>query len=108
MSINKIENRINTQNINSIQNNNDFVEYIDCEMNGFSYKETAENGKRSFFNYFISLIKAKHWIIFYFYSNIGFNPLIIKIFLFSFSFPLYYTINTLFFDDSSIKFIFIT
>ena len=101
VSINKLVNAVNIQNINSIQINDDNSKYIDCELNEFSYKEAAEKDKRSFLEYYISLIKTKHWLIFSFYSNADYNPMIIKICLLSFSFALYYTINSLFFDDST-------
>ena len=99
--INKKDNRINNRNINSIQNNDDYLKYIDSEMNKFSYEVAVEKDKRSFFEYFISIIKTKHLLIYCFYSNIDYNPRIIKICLFSFSFALYYTINTLFFNDET-------
>ena len=68
-------------------------------MNECSYKEAVENDKRSFFEYFVSLLKTKYWLVFCFYSNTDYNHITIKLSLFVFSFALYYTINTLFFDD---------
>ena len=104
--INKIDNNTNNQNNqnnNSIQTYDDRIKNIDYEMNDFSYKEAVDNDKRSFFEYFIFLIKTKHWLVLWFYSNTQYNPIMIKICLFTFSFALYYAINTLFFDDETMN-----
>ena len=93
---------------NSILNNkvdndiNDYsIKYIDYEINTFSYKEAVEKDKRAFFQLFISLIKTNHLLLFLFYPNEDYNSEIIKLCLFLFSFSLYYTINALFFTDST-------
>ena len=101
--INKIDNNTNNQNNNSIQIYENRIKNIDYEMNDFSYKEAVDNDKRSFFEYFIFLIKTKHWLVLWFYSNTIYNPIMIKICLFTFSFALYYAINTLFFDDATMN-----
>jgi len=101
--INKIDNDTNNKKNNSIQTYNDIIQNIDCEMNDFSYKEAVDNDKRSLFEYFISLIKTKHWLVLWFYYNTHYNPIMIKICLFIFSFALYYAINTLFFDDATMN-----
>ena len=79
----------------------DTVNYRDCEINNFSYKEAVKKDKRQIFEYFISLIKTKHILIFNFFPNFVHTPIIIKICLILFIFALYYTINTLFFNDST-------
>jgi len=57
--------------------------------------------------YYISLIKTKHILLFTFYQNNDFTPMIVKICLFLFTFALYYTINTLFFNDSTMNKIYV-
>jgi len=47
------------------------------------------------------LLKTKHPFIFTFFNNNDYNSKIIKINLFLFSFTLYFAINTLFFNDST-------
>ena len=101
--INKKDNSANIQNNDNIQTYDDRVQDIDCEMNEFSYEEAVDKDKRSFFEYFISLVKTKHCLVFCFYSNTHYNPVMIKICLFIFSFALYYAINTLFFDDATMN-----
>ena len=75
--------------------------YNDSELNSLEYKEALEIDKRTYFQYYISLIKKKQILIFTFYPNNDYNSMIIKICLFLFSFVLYYTINALFFNDST-------
>jgi len=57
--------------------------------------------KRTFCEYYCSLIKIKHILIFSFYNNNDYNIRIIKIDLFFIIFILYYMVNALFFDDNT-------
>ena len=75
--------------------------YNDTELNLLEYKEALEIDKRTYFQYYISLIKKKQLIIFTFYPTNDYNSMIIKICLLLFSFVLYYTVNALFFNDST-------
>lgn len=61
-------------------------DYIDYEINNISYKEALENDKRTYLQYYISLIKLKHILLFTFYSNHDYNSFPIKICLFFFLF----------------------
>ena len=74
---------------------------MDSEMNSFSYQEALQNDKRTFFEYYFSLIKTKHLLFFSFYPNKDYNSKIIKICLFFYSFSLFYFINALFFTDET-------
>ena len=76
--------------------------YNDSELNSLNYKRALEIDKRTYFQYYFSLLKVKHLIIFTFYTYTDYNSKIIKIWLFFFSFALYYAINALFFNDSTI------
>ena len=78
-----------------------YFNYADIEINTLSYKEALDNDKRTFLQYYISILKRKHLLIFAFYPNNDYNSMIIKICLFFFSFALFLTINTLFFNDST-------
>jgi len=77
------------------------LEYNDYELNNLEYQKALEIDKRKYFEYYISLIKRKQIIIFTFYTNDDYNSKIIKISLFLFSFSIYFTINALFFNDST-------
>ena len=73
----------------------------DYELNSLSYFNALKYDKRSYIEYYISLLKAKHLLIFTFCQNRDYNSSIIKISLFFFSFDLYYAINALFYTDST-------
>ena len=71
-------------------------------MNLFNYNQALLYDKRTFSEYYLSLLKTNHILIFTFITKDDYNSGIIKISLFFFSFSLHYTINSLFFDDSLI------
>ena len=63
--------------------------------------------KRTFIQYYFSLLKTKHIILFTFYTRNDYNSQIIKLILFLFSISLYLAINALFFNDSTMHKIYI-
>ena len=83
-----------------IKNNNLYkkvLELKDFEINSLEYKEALLLDKRSYFKYYISLLKNNHPLTFSFSPSNDYNSRIIKMFLFFFSFSLDFTVNTLFF-----------
>ena len=76
--------------------------YYDYDLNRMSYKEALQNDKRTFFDYYFSLIKTKNYIIFAFCPNKDYNSSLIKISLFLIFFSVFYFINALFFDEPTI------
>ena len=88
----------NISDNNTINSDNIF---IDSEINAFSYEEAMLNDKRTYLQYYISLVKTKHILLITFLSRNDYNSLIIKICLFLFSFSLYYFVNLLFFTDET-------
>ena len=74
------------------------LDFNDFELNTMDYINALEIDKRTYSEYYISLIKTKHPIIFTFCPKKDFNVFIIKLCLFFLSFALYYAFNTLFFD----------
>ena len=74
----------------------------DYEKNTLIYSQALIYDKRTYFQYYFSLIRTKHMIIFAFYPNNDYNSQIIKVSLFFFSFNLYYTINALFLNEGTI------
>ena len=101
------ENSINKSTFNeqSLRNtikikNEKNKKYADYEINITSYKEALEKDKRTYFEFYISLIKQKHLLFYSFNPIKDYNAYIIKICLFFFSFALYLVINTLFFNDT--------
>ena len=76
--------------------------YCDYELNTLSYEKALKKDKRSFFQYYKSLLKTKHPIIFSFFPINDYNPKLIKIALFLILFSNIYIINALFFNESTI------
>ena len=75
--------------------------YNDHELNDLEYELAKENDKRTYLQYYWSLLKKKHLILFTFLPAEDYNLLTIKISLFIISFSLYFTINGFFFTDES-------
>ena len=89
-----------TESIKKIKKDK-IYEYNDFEINSLSYNKALKKDKRTFLQCYLSLIKSKHIFIFTFFIYNDFNSSIIKICLFFFCFALYFTVNTLFFNDST-------
>ena len=77
------------------------IKYNNYELNNLSYQEALNMDKRTYIQYYISLLKQKHLLIFTFYTYDDYNSKIIKISLFFFSIALYFAVNALFFNDST-------
>ena len=74
--------------------------FNDYELNTMVYKNALIYDKRTYVEYYFSLLKTKHLIMFSFFPNNDYNSKAIKATLFFFSFALYYTVNALFFNDN--------
>ena len=106
-----IENSIinNLSNINNIITQNDkfnkeankIMEFNDSELNLLEYKNALELDKRSFFQYYKSLLKTRHLLLFAILESNDYNSMVIKFCIFIFTFSLYYSINALFYTDST-------
>ena len=81
--------------------------YNDNEKNSLSYERALKFDKRTFFQYYYSLLKIKNIFFFSFLPNNDYNSRIIKIFLFFFNFFTQLTINALYFTDDTIHKIYI-
>ena len=89
------------------KNNKNAIYYSDYEFNGLNYSEALKHDKRTYPQYYFSLLRMKYSVIFTFCSSKDYNSREIKINLFLFIFSLYFTINSLFFNDSTMHKIFI-
>ena len=98
-----------TMNNNLKNNKNQRIEdiYNDYEINSLIYKEALKLDRRTYIKYYFSLLKRKQILIFTFYISNDYNSKSIKICLLLFSFALYYTVNALFFNDSTMHKIYI-
>ena len=86
----------------------EFMKMNDYEINNLSYEDALKYDKRSFFQYYWSLLKVGHICFFAFVPNNDYNSRIIKVCLFLFSFSLYITVNALFFTDETMHNIYVS
>ena len=77
------------------------LKYNDEEINNLSYDLAINYDKRSYFIYYISLIKTKHNLINAFFNN-DYNSTIIKLDLFIIGFAIDYVVDALFYNDKTI------
>ena len=76
--------------------------FEDCELNLMSYGNALLYDKRKYCQYYMSLLLLKNPILFSFYPINDYNLKIIKINIFFLSFDIIFTINTFFFNDSTL------
>ena len=94
-SKNKIELKFNKDK------NQKFFNLNDYEIKNLEYKNAIIFDKRTYFQYYCSLLKKKQLILFTFLPTNDYNLPYIKIALFIVSFSLYFTINGFFFSDDT-------
>ena len=102
-NLNKDDNRndkdqnISTNSLSTV----DIMKMNDFEINSLSYQQALQYDKRTYSQYYWSILKIGHIILFIIFPNNDYNSMTLKICLFLFSFGLYYTINALFFTNST-------
>ena len=89
-----------SKNENNIQTQKK-LKYKEFELNLLDYNTSLIYDNRTYFQYYISLLKYNHLIVFSFFNITDYNSRIIKMFLFFFFFSIYLTVNALFFNDST-------
>ena len=96
------KNRLKTEknNIYLNQNIND-KNLNDEELNSLEYNYAIIYDKRTYFQYYWSLLKKKQLILFTFLPQNDYNILSLKLSLFLLSFSLYFTVNGFFFSDKT-------
>ena len=103
--IQNINKKLNKESNKNIKTN--YIVYNDFELNTLNYKEALKYDKRTYFQYYWSLLKIKQIIIFTFFPVKDYNSFIIKFNLFCFSFLLSYSVNALFFNEPTMHKIYI-
>ena len=88
-------------NHNNIVRIKKLLELKDFELDSLNYKDALKLDHRNYCQFYISLLKNNHPLIFSFSCFNDYNSKIIKIFLFFFSFNLDLAINALFFNDDT-------
>ena len=84
------------------------MEYVEYEINGLEYDLALQYDKRTYCQYYISLLRTKHNIIFSFFYNKDYNSRIIKIDLFFIGFTTHYTVNALFYNYETMHKIYVS
>ena len=82
------------------------IDYAECELNKIPYQEALKNDKRTYLQFYISLIKSKHILIFTFYPSKDYNSYIIKICIFFLVYSSIIFVNALFFNDTAMHIIY--
>ena len=75
--------------------------FNDQELNNLEYNLASIYDKRTYFQYYWSLLKKKQLILFTILPSNDYNLLTLKLSLFLLSFSLYFTINGFFFSDDT-------
>ena len=76
------------------------LKYNDNELNDLEYKKAYRYDKRTFCQYYLSLLFTKH-MLFQIFNKRDYNAYSIKVLLLFFNFSSCYAINTLFFNDDT-------
>ena len=87
---------------NIMEDKNIKIEFNFFEFNSLSFKDAIIYDKRTYCEYYISLIKTKHPLLFGFCPIKDYNLMMIKICLFLLFFTSIYVINFLFFNKKTI------
>ena len=95
---NRTQNNISKNNMNN---------YNDEELNTLSYESALLLDKRTYCQYYCSLLRKRHLLLFTFVKVKDYNLVSVKMSLFIISFSLYFMINTFFFTDETMNIIFI-
>jgi hypothetical protein len=75
-------------------------------MNNLSFKEALRKDKRNFIQYYTSLLKTKHSVIYIFYTK-DYNSKIIKVSIQIFNLATLISVNSLFFSDETMHKIYV-
>ena len=98
----------NSLNLRDLIKMKDVLEPNDYELNSLSYQDALVHDKRTYSQFYLSLLRTNHLLIFSFYYNKSdYNSRIIKAFLFFFFISMNFTVNALFFVDDTIHKIYI-
>ena len=95
--VQNINMHLNQNKSNKDSNTNNNEKFNDYELNTMSFDDALEFDKRTYIQYYFSLLRTKHYILFSFVPINDYNAMSIKVLLFFLSFVLYYDLNTLFF-----------
>ena len=101
-------NNTSTKNNLNKKKKSNIMNYNDSELNILEYKFALKLDKRGYFQYYNSILKTRHLLLFAIIQSNDYNSMIIKLCIFLFTFSLNYAINALFFDDSTLHVIYLS
>ena len=102
-----VKNLIKNLDLNENTKKVNLNSYMDYELNTMEYKEALEIDTRTFGQYYSSLLKTKHPILFAFYPIKDYNVTVMKICIFVLTFAVQFAFNTFFFDFKTIHKVYI-
>ena len=73
--------------------------FNDTELNLLDYKKALKHDNRNYIQYYFSLLKTKHILIFSFFTFTDYNLRMIKIYIFFFTFGIEYSISAMFYTE---------
>ena len=84
----------------SLLQNKIVIKLTTSEINNYTYEQALIKDKRTFLEYYFSLLKINHLLLFIFNKE-DYNSSVIKFSIFFFNIATYITVNSLFFNDST-------
>ena len=93
-------NIINNKNTNKIQEKIENV-FNEIEMNELIYETAKKKDKRTYSQYYLSLLRTRHFLISTFFNNNDYNSKFIKIYIFFYTFAINYVISAMFYSDNT-------
>ena len=78
-----------------------FGSYNDEEMNSLEYEEAKKRDKRTYFQFYLSLLKTNHILIFTFCNISDYNSQMMKIYIFFYIFIINFTVSAMFYSDET-------
>ena len=78
-----------------------FSHYNDVEINSLDFSEAKAKDKRSFCQFYLSLLRTQHILFFSFFQFQDYNSQAIKIYLFFLTFAINYLVSAMFYSEST-------
>jgi len=79
----------------------------DTEINSLKYEEAKKIDNRTYSEYYISLLRSKHILLFTFFQHNDYNSQLIKIYIFFFIFSINYFVSAMFYSDDTLHKIYV-
>ena len=101
------ENNIKQNDKNIKEKVKKIMDYKEDELNELSYSMAILYDKRTYCQYYNSLLRTKHILILSFCNSNNYNSRLIQIDIFFIGFTIYFTVNALFYNDDTMHKIYV-